>query len=302
MTSSIIALGMSVDLNRFPGLPEHALTMKNLSDAHRLRTHVISCLEMADVATEPELKRELLTFVVVGAGFTGVETVAEVNDLIHRALKYYPNIKHEEINVYLIEYADRILPTFPADLAEYATKRLRMHGIDVKTGVGTKSATSTAVELGDGSLIPTRTIVATIGNGPNRLVASLDLDMQWGRVKTDRFMRVVRHDGIWAVGDAALIPLVEQPAEDPLHYAPQTAQFAVREGRQLARQSDCQGERRGAQALRLYVERLACLARHEQGRGRGLRHQALRLSRLAACGAASTSPSCRDSPPRYACW
>jgi len=192
----IIALGMSVDLNRFPGLPEHALTMKNLSDAHRLRTHVISCLEMADVATEPELKRELLTFVVVGAGFTGVETVAEVNDLIHRALKYYPNIKHEEIKVYLIEYANRILPTFPADLAEYATLRLRLHGIDVMTGTGTKSATSTGVELADGRLIPTRTIVATIGNGPHRLVQSLDLDMQWGRIKTDRFMRVSGHDGI----------------------------------------------------------------------------------------------------------
>ena len=82
----IIALGMSVDLNRFPGLPEHALTMKNLSDAHRLRTHVISCLEMADVATEPDLKRELLTFVVVGAGFTGVETVAEVFSPPHAAM------------------------------------------------------------------------------------------------------------------------------------------------------------------------------------------------------------------------
>jgi len=230
----IIALGMSVDLNRFPGLPEHALTMKNLADAHRLRTHVISCLEMADVATEPELKRELLTFVVVGAGFTGVETVAEVNDLIHRALKYYPNVKPEEIRVYLIEYADRILPTFPADLAEYATQRLRMHGIEVKTGIGTKSATSTGVELADGSIIPTRTIVATIGNGPHRLVESLNLDMQWGRIKTDRFMRVAEHDGVWAAGDAALIPLVEQPSDEPLDYAPQTAQFAVREGRQLA--------------------------------------------------------------------
>jgi len=230
----IIALGMSVDLNRFPGLPEHALTMKNLADAHRLRTHVISCLEMADVATEPDLKRELLTFVVVGAGFTGVETVAEVNDLIHRALKYYPNVKPEEIRVYLIEYADRILPTFPADLAEYSTQRLRMHGIEVKTGIGTKSATSTGVELADGSIIPTRTIVATIGNGPHRLVESLNLDMQWGRVKTDRFMRVAEHDGVWAAGDAALIPLVEQPSDEPLDYAPQTAQFAVREGRQLA--------------------------------------------------------------------
>ncbi|MGA8689955.1 MAG: FAD-dependent oxidoreductase [Methyloceanibacter sp.] len=231
----VIALGMSVDLKRFPGLPEHALTMKNLADAHRLRTHVISCLEMADVATDAELKQQLLTFVVVGAGFSGVETVAEVNELIHRALKYYPNIKHEEIRVYLIEYADRILPTFPADLAEYATRRLKMHGIDVKTGVGTKAATSTAVELTDGSVIPTRTIVATIGNGPNPLVATLGLDMHWGRVKTDRCMRVPGHEGVWAIGDAAEIPLVEQPAEDPLHYAPPTAQFAVREGRQLAR-------------------------------------------------------------------
>jgi NADH dehydrogenase len=231
----VIALGMSVDLKRFPGLPEHALTMKHLADAHRLRTHVISCLEMADVATEAELKRELLTFVVVGAGFSGVETVAEVNELIRRALKYYPNIKQDEIRVYLIEYADRILPTFPADLAEYATRRLRIHGIDVKTGVGTKAATSTAVELTDGSVIPTRTIVATIGNGPNPLVEALGLDMHWARVKTDRFMRVPGHEGVWAVGDAAEIPLVEQPAEDPAHYAPPTAQFAVREGQQLAR-------------------------------------------------------------------
>ena len=230
----VIALGMSVDLNRFPGLPEHALTMKNLSDAHRLRTHVISCLEMADVTRQPEDKRELLTFVVVGAGFSGVETVAEVNELIHRALKYYPNIRREEIRVLLVEYASRILPTFPADLAEYATRRMQIHGIEVLTGVGTKAATGTAVELTDGNLIPTRTIVATIGNGPDPLVATLGLDMQWGRIKTDRFMRVPGHDGVWALGDAALIPLVEQPADDPAHFAPQTAQFAVREGRQLA--------------------------------------------------------------------
>ncbi|MGZ5863303.1 MAG: FAD-dependent oxidoreductase [Methyloceanibacter sp.] len=230
----VIALGMSVDLKRFPGLPEHALTMKNLADAHRLRTHVISCLEMADVASEAEVKQELLTFVVVGAGFSGVETVAEVNELIRRALKYYPNITQDEIGVHLVEYANRILPTFPADLAEYATRRLRIHGIDVRTGVGTKAATSTAVELTDGSVIPTRTIVATIGNGPNPLVEALGLAMHWGRIKTDRFMGVPGRDGVWAVGDAADIPLVDTPGEETAHYAPPTAQFAVREGRQLA--------------------------------------------------------------------
>lgn len=230
----VIALGMSVDLKRFPGLTEHALTMKNLADAHRLRTHIISCLEAADVTTDKEVKQQLLTFLVAGAGFTGVETVSEVNELIHRALKYYPNISKDEIHVYLVEYADRILPTFPADLADYATKRMEMHGIVVKTGIGTKAATATAVELTDGTVIPTRTIVATIGNGPNPLVASLGLDMHWGRIKTDRHMRVPGQTHVWAVGDAADIPLVDHPGEDPADYAPQTAQFAVREGRQLA--------------------------------------------------------------------
>jgi len=138
----VIALGTGVDLKRFPGLPEHALTMKDLADAHRLRTHVIGCLETADVTEDPQAKRQLLTFVTVGAGFSGVETIAELRELVRRALKYYPNIKTEEVRFYLIEYANRILPTFPADLAAYATRRLKLHGIEVLTGTGVKGATS----------------------------------------------------------------------------------------------------------------------------------------------------------------
>lgn len=230
----VIALGTGVDLKRFPGLSEHALTMKDLADAHRLRTHVIGCLETADVTGDPDVKRQLLTFVVVGAGFSGVETVAEVRELVRRALKYYTNIRPDEIRFYLIEYAGRILPSFPADLAAYATRQLQSHGIEVLTGIGTKTATGTAAELTDGRIIPTSTIVATIGNGPHVLVEALGLDMKWGRIKTDRFMRVPGLKGVWALGDAALIPLVEAPGEDPAHYATQTAQFAVREGRQLA--------------------------------------------------------------------
>jgi len=230
----VIALGTGVDLKRFPGLPEHALTMKDLADAHRLRTHVIGCLEAADLTRDPDVKKQLLSFVTVGAGFSGVETVAETRELVSHALKYYPNIRPDEVRFYLIEYADRILPTFPAELAEYATKRLEKNGIEVITGVGTRSATGTAVELTDGREIPTSTIVATIGNGPHSLVEALGLDLHWGRIKTDRFMQVPGFDGVWALGDAALIPLVDEPGEDPAHYAPQTAQFAVREGRQLA--------------------------------------------------------------------
>src|SRR5262245_33636489 len=162
----VIALGTSVDLKRFPGLREHALTMKNLADAHRLRNHVIGCLETADVTTEPDVKQQLLTFVVVGAGFSGVETVAEVRERLHHALKYYLNIRPDEVRVYLIEYADRILPTFPADLAESETLPLRITGTQASTGVGTKSATGTSVELNSGTVIQTSTMVATIRNGP----------------------------------------------------------------------------------------------------------------------------------------
>ena len=192
---------MSVDLKRFPGLPEHALTMKNLADAHRLRTHVISCLEMADVATDAELKQQLLTFVVVGAGFSGVETVAEVNELIHRALKYYPNIEQDEIRVHLVEYANRILPTFPADLAEYATRRLKMHGIEVQDRRrhqgGDEHRGGADRRQRHSRRAPSSPPSATV---PIRSWRRLGLDMHWGRIKTDRCMRVSGHDGVWALG------------------------------------------------------------------------------------------------------
>ena len=230
----VIALGTGVDLARIPGMADHALTMKDLTDAHVLRTHAIGCLETADVTTDAKVKEQLLTFVVVGAGFSGVETAAELNELITRALRYYRNIKREDIRMYLIEFAPRILPTFPAELADYATKNLGTNGIEVLTSIGTKSATSTGVELTDGRIINASTVVATIGNGPHPLVQALGLDMHWGRIRTDRYMQVPGHDHVWALGDAALIPLNDNPQEDPADYATQTAQFAVREGAQLA--------------------------------------------------------------------
>lgn len=230
----VLALGTGVDLERIPGMADHALTMKDLTDAHMLRTHVIGCLETADVTTEREVKEQLLTFIVVGAGFSGVETVAELRELIRRALPYYHNISVDEIRMYLIEYAPRILPTFPADLATYATQQLKKQGIEVLTGVGTKSATNTGVALTNGATLNASTVVATIGNGPHPLVQMLGIDLHWGRIQTDRFMRVPNRDHVWALGDAALIPLNDNPQEDPVDYATQTAQFAVREGAQLA--------------------------------------------------------------------
>lgn len=230
----VLAPGQIVDLTRFPGLAEHAVTMKTLSDAYRLRNQVINCLEQADVTDDPALKRRLLTFVVVGAGFSGVETIGEMKDLIDGSLRFYPHIERDEIRMILVEYAARILPELPDDLAAYTARKLVQRGIETWLKTALKSASAAAVEMADGRIIETKTIVATIGTAPSPLVRELKLDMQWGRIKVDGTMRVTGHSNVWALGDAALIPLPPQPNAPERHAAP-TAQFAVREALVLAR-------------------------------------------------------------------
>ncbi len=229
----VLAMGQTTDLTRFPGLTEHALTMKYMGDAFQLRNHVIRCLEHADVARVPETKQQQLTFMVVGAGFSGVETVGEIKHLIDRSLRYFPNIKPEEVKVKLIEFADRVLLELPKSLADYAQEQLEKQGIEVITNVGVNSATGTSAELSTGEIVPTRTVVATIGTGPINLIKRLGLEMQWGKIKVDRCMRVPGQENVWALGDAALIPMNDDPTERH-DFAPPTAQFAVREGTQLA--------------------------------------------------------------------
>lgn len=229
----VIALGQVVDLSRLPGMTEHAFTMKNLADAFRLRNHLINCLEQADTTDDPVVKQRLLTFVVVGAGFSGVETVGEIEELIDRSLKFYPNISADEIKVVVIEFGPRILPELPEDLAHYAQQKLEKRGVRFMLRTATKAATFRSVETADGTVIGTKTIVATIGNAPSPLVRNLPLQLERGKIKTDRYMRALGHDNVWALGDIAMIPL-EADAEGQVRYAPPTAQFAVREGQHLA--------------------------------------------------------------------
>jgi NADH dehydrogenase len=230
----VIALGQIEDLSRFPGLKAHALTMRSLSDAHKLRNHVIEKLEHADITAMPEVKKELLTFTVIGGGFSGVETAGEMRELITKSLKYYPRIDPAEVRILLIEFAERLLSELSPSLSEYARQFFERHGIEVKLGTGVAEATGTQIVTTRGEVIGTRTVVATIGNGPSELVRSMDLPSAYGRIKTDRKMRVEGKRNIWALGDAALIPLQAEPSERH-HWAPPTAQFAVREARRLAK-------------------------------------------------------------------
>jgi NADH:ubiquinone reductase (H+-translocating) len=230
----VIALGQGVDLSRFPGLETHAFKMKSLNDAFTLRNHVIDKLEHADVTAMPEVKQELLTFTVIGGGFSGVETVGEMRDLINKSLKFYPNVDPTQIRIILIEFMDRLLAELSPTLGDYTKAFLERQGVEVMLGTGVKEATGTHIVTSAGEVIGTRTVVATIGNAPSALVRNMGLPNVRGRIRTDRKMRVEGRENIWAIGDAALIPMVDNPSERS-DWAPPTAQFAVREARTLAK-------------------------------------------------------------------
>ncbi|WP_142849686.1 FAD-dependent oxidoreductase [Telmatospirillum sp. J64-1] len=244
----VIAMGSRVDLSRFPGLADHAFTMKDLSDAFALRNHLVDCLEQADITEEPELKRRLLTFAVIGGGLSGVEVLGEMEHMLSSALRFYPHIRREELRFALIEYAPTILAEMPENLSAYALRRLQKRGVEIYTGQGVKSASSDTVELSDGRLIHGMTIIATIGNSPPPLLAELPIAKQRGRIATDHCLRVPGQDGVWALGDAAAVPAEPPPADSRPHRraddpkvevppptaAPPTAQAARQQAKVLA--------------------------------------------------------------------
>jgi len=230
----VIALGQGVDLSRMPGLEEHALKMKSLEDARRLRGHIIEQLEHAQVTQLPDTKRGALTFTVVGGGFSGIETLGEMKELVDRSLPFYPGIAPSEVRFLLVEYADRILGEMPARLQRYATEHLKRRGIELMLKTGVASATHRQLVTSTGEAIDTRTIVATIGNAPLPVVARMGLPSERGRISVDRNLNVSGHADLWALGDCAMIPLKEGATERG-DFAPPTAQFAVREAKTIAR-------------------------------------------------------------------
>ena len=230
----VIALGQGTDFSRMPGLDQHALKMKTLEDARRLRAHVIEQLEHAQVTALPDTKRGALTFTVVGGGFSGIETVGEMKELIDRSLPFYPNIDPSEVQVNLVEFAPRILGEMPQELADYATAHLEKHGVKLMLNTGVQSCTHRQLVTNTGDVIDTRTIVATIGNAPLPVITRMGLPLQHGRVSVDRTLRVEGHDTIWALGDCALIPMKDGASERG-DFAPPTAQFGVREADRVAR-------------------------------------------------------------------
>jgi NADH dehydrogenase len=222
----VLALGSVTNFYNLPGLAENALTMKSLSDAIRLRSRLIKNLEEADFECACEDRSRLLTVVVAGGGFAGVETIASVNDFVREAIEFYPKLTEEELRIVLIEATDVILPELGPQLGAYARKRLAGRGVQFLMNTAVKSVSNNEVNLSDGTSLKTNMLVWTAGVSPNPLLNMLDCSKERGRLVTNEFLEVANFPGVWALGDCAAVP---DPASGKS--CPPTAQHAIRQGK-----------------------------------------------------------------------
>ncbi|MEA2696972.1 MAG: hypothetical protein QOI66_1243 [Myxococcales bacterium] len=226
----VLAPGTVTDFRGLPGLPEHALPFKNLSDALELRARAIRALEEADVEDDdPVLRKQLLTFVVAGGGFSGVEVVAELNDFVRGIARLYRRINPADIRVVLVHGQNEILPEVAPKLRAFAAKILRRRGVELVLNQRLKAATAEAAILSDGTAIPTRTLVSTIPSSPHPLVDTLSLPKtKNGRLIVDANLRVQGRQDVWALGDCASVPTADGTP------CPPTAQHATRQAHLVA--------------------------------------------------------------------
>jgi NADH dehydrogenase len=227
----VIALGAVPRTLPVPGLSEHGLAFKSLADAIYLRNHVLQQLEAADGALDEETRSRLLTFVFVGAGYAGVEALAELSDLVEDAMRYYPRLRSTRRRWVLVDAAPRILSEIPPSLGDYAAAELHQRGIEIHVDTTLASVSADAAVLGDGTTIPTNTLVWTAGVAPNPLLREWELPLdEKGRVEVDELLRVRGHEHVWALGDCARVPNTRSDTPDP-----PTCQHALRQARRLAK-------------------------------------------------------------------
>jgi NADH dehydrogenase len=228
----IVALGSITRIFPIPGLAEHGIGFKTLPEAIALRNRLLRCFEIAENMEDGRERAGYLTFVFVGAGYAGVEGLAELQDFAADAIELYPRCRADGFRFVLVEARDRVMPEISPSLAEFATRELRGRGIEIRTSTTLDEVTETTARLSDGEVVPTRTVAWTAGVKPHPVINDLNLPLdQHGRIRTDRTMRVEGLDNVWAIGDAAAVPdpaKLDQPS-------PPTAQHAIRQGRRVAR-------------------------------------------------------------------
>jgi NADH dehydrogenase len=226
----VLALGSVSNYLGMTNVQNQAFDFKSLLDAIKIRNHVIDMFENADREGDPDRRKEMLTFVVAGGGFAGVELAGALNDFARGMLADYPNLTPEELSIILIHSRDRILPELSEPLGQYALQQMAARGVTFKLNARLADARPGVVVLKPEEEIRARTLVWTAGTTPNPLLQPLGLERdKRGAVVVDGHLAVPGRPGLWALGDCAAVTdgITGKPC-------PPTAQFALREARTLA--------------------------------------------------------------------
>jgi NADH dehydrogenase len=225
----VLALGRAENFSLVRGLQEHGFHFKNLGDALVLRSRLISLLETADSEPEAETRRKLLTVVMAGGGFSGVEAIAAANDFIRKVMHRYPRLDPSDLHMILLQSGARILPELPASLSLYAQRLLDRRQVELRLRTRLAAVTADEAILNDGKRIATKTVIATVGAASNPVLTALPCEQEQSRIRVDTHLEVPGYPGVWALGDCAFI--VDQKSGQT---CPPTAQYAVAEAKCLA--------------------------------------------------------------------
>ena len=225
----VLACGTNANLDIVKGMNQYGLPLKTLGDALFLRNRIIARLEQAELQPDDEYRRWLTTFIVVGGGFSGVETAGEIVDFLLASLRYYKRIRADDLRMVLLHGSDRLLPELSARLGDFTLRKMRARGVDVRLNARAVRVTDRDVHLETGEIIQGGTVICTIGTRPNALLDTIPAAKDRGRLLVNLDLSVPGVDGVWAAGDCAA---VVNALDGKL--CPPTAQFAEAQAGQLA--------------------------------------------------------------------
>jgi NADH dehydrogenase len=221
----LLTLGSETNFFDTEGVCEWAVTMKNVTDAALLRDRMVALLEEASLRSEDAARRELLTFVTAGGGFSGAETTGAINDFVRETVRYYPQLSEHLVRVIVVHPGNFLLPELGEELGKYAERKLRERKVEVIKGTRVAAYDGSIVTLSDGTSIMARTLIWTAGVKPSACIASLPREKEKGRLRVNEYLAAPGTTGVWAAGDCAAVPDVRTQ-----RFHPPTAQHGLREG------------------------------------------------------------------------
>lgn len=224
-----ITAGVKANVGMVPGMVDFAMPLKTVGDAVFIRNHIISRIEYATIHPDPEYRKHLTTFIVIGGGFSGVEVAGEIDDFLRSATRFYKNVDHQDCKIMLLHATDCLLPELSTKLGKKTAQIFTKRNIDVRLNARVVGLHDGHVELKSGEVIHAGTIICTIGTTPHNFLEHTDLPAERGRLLVDNDMSVQGADGVWAIGDCAIVPNAYDGKPSP-----PTAQFAERQAKQLA--------------------------------------------------------------------